>query len=61
MWIAGSQQVPAVGLYGTGYIPVCGAVQPENPRAVYLDAEGGLDGIPPEAVVRQIEQALPRA
>jgi ADP-heptose:LPS heptosyltransferase len=57
MWIAGSLHVPAVGLYGTSYIPACGAVQPLNPRAVYLQAEGTLDLIPPEAVLEWMRHA----
>src|SRR5262245_59752710 len=48
MWIAGSLRVSAVGLYGTTYIPAYSAIQPVNPRAIYLVAEGTLDGIPPE-------------
>jgi hypothetical protein len=55
MWLAGSLQVPVVGLYGTRYIPAYGAIQPENPRAVYLQAEGTLEGILPEAVLEQVE------
>lgn len=51
MWIAGSLQAPVVGLYGTSYIPAFGAIQPVNPRAVYLQAEGGLESIAPEAVL----------
>ncbi len=32
MWIAGSLQVPAVGLYGTSYIPAYGAIHPPQPQ-----------------------------
>ena len=42
MWIAGSLQVPTVGLYGTSYLPAYRAIYPENPQAVYLQAEGPL-------------------
>jgi hypothetical protein len=51
MWIAGSLQVQAIGLYGTSYIPAYGAIQPKNPRAVYLQAEGTLDRISVGAVL----------
>jgi hypothetical protein len=40
MWIAGSLQVPSIGIYGTTYAPAYGSIQPFNPRAVYLQAEG---------------------
>lgn len=50
MWIAASLKVPAVGLYGTSYIPAYEAIQPKNPNATYLQVEGRPDGIPPEAV-----------
>lgn len=52
MWIAASLQVPAVGLYGTTYIPAYGAIQPLNPNAEYLQVEGGPGQIPVEAVLR---------
>jgi ADP-heptose:LPS heptosyltransferase len=58
MWIAGSLQAPVVGLYGTSYIRAYGAIQPRNPRAVYLQAEGALDGIPTEAAVAALRRAL---
>lgn len=58
MWIAGSLQKATVGLYGTHYIPVCRAVQPVNPRAIYLQAEGRLDGISPETVVEAVHRAV---
>jgi ADP-heptose:LPS heptosyltransferase len=54
MWIAGSLQVRAVGLYGTSYIPAYGAIHPRNPNAVYLQVEGGLDRVPPEAVLAHL-------
>jgi ADP-heptose:LPS heptosyltransferase len=53
MWIAGSLQVPAVGLYGTSYIPAYSNIQPVNPRALYLQAEGPVAAIPPDAVVER--------
>lgn len=52
MWIAASLQVPTVGLYGTTYVPAYGAIQPRNPNADYLQAEGALDKISVEAVLR---------
>lgn len=56
MWIAGSLQVPAVGLYGTSYIPAYKAIQPVNPNACYLQVEG-----PPAAIpARDVIQALGR-
>jgi ADP-heptose:LPS heptosyltransferase len=58
MWIAGSLQVPAVGLYGTSYIPAYEAVQPRNPRAVYLQAEGTLESITPERALAAVQDAL---
>ncbi len=45
MWIAGSLQVPVVGLYGTSYIPAYSAIQPVNPNAVYLQADGAVGAI----------------
>src|SRR5205807_9035599 len=47
IWIAGSLQVPTVGLYGTSYLPAYHRIQPVNPRATYLQAEGSLDRTPP--------------
>lgn len=58
MWIAGSLQVPTVGLYGTSYIPANGAIHPRNPRAVYFQAEGTLDQISPEAVFSELQRLL---
>jgi ADP-heptose:LPS heptosyltransferase len=58
MCIAGSLHVPTVGLYGTSYIPAYGAIQPQNPRAVYLQAEGPLDGILPTSVLEGVQQAV---
>ena len=58
MWIAGSLQVPTVGLYGTAYVPAYGAIQPENPRAVYLQAEGPLAGISVAAVLDAVARQL---
>jgi ADP-heptose:LPS heptosyltransferase len=60
MWIAGSLQVPAVGLYGTSYIPAYEAIQPVNPNAVYLQAEGPLDLISPEIVLKWVRHAIDR-
>jgi hypothetical protein len=57
MWIAGSLRVSVVGLYGTSYIPAYGAIQPVNPRAVYLQAEGPLDGIAPAAVLHALARS----
>jgi ADP-heptose:LPS heptosyltransferase len=57
MWMAGSLQVPTVGLYGTEYIARPEAVQPFNPKAVYLNAEGSLDRIAPDAVLEALWQA----
>ncbi len=62
MWIAGSLQVPTVGLYGTSYIPAYAAIYPENPNAVYLQSEGALDRISPESVLaaaRRSTHAVP--
>jgi ADP-heptose:LPS heptosyltransferase len=56
MWIAGSLQVPAVGLYGTSYIPAYDALQPVNPNARYLQAEGGLERISPGAVLEAVRE-----
>jgi ADP-heptose:LPS heptosyltransferase/SAM-dependent methyltransferase len=50
MWIAASLQVPAVGLYGTSYIPAYGAIHPKNLKATYLQVEGKLDRISAQAV-----------
>jgi len=55
MWIAASLQVPAVGLYGTSYLPVPSAIQPRNPRAIYLQAEGSPTTIPPHEVERAVQ------
>jgi len=60
MWIAGSLQVPVVGLYGTIYITAYDAIQLVNLRAEYLQVEGTLDGIPPERVWSHLEQAVMR-
>lgn len=54
MWIAGSLQVPAIGLYGTSYIPAYQAIQPVNPRARYLQAQYGLDEITVEQVLQEL-------
>ena len=54
MWIAGSLGVPTVGLYGTAYIPAYQAIYPENPQAVYLQAEGSPCLIGPEAVLNAL-------
>ncbi|MCH7726406.1 MAG: glycosyltransferase family 9 protein [Planctomycetes bacterium] len=56
MWIAGSLQVPTVGLYGTSYIPAYTAIQPQNPRAVYLQAVGALDQLQVEDVLTATRQ-----
>jgi heptosyltransferase-3 len=58
MWIAGSLQVPAVGLYGTAYVPAYGAIQPVNPKAAYLQAEGALSAITADAVSRAVDRML---
>jgi ADP-heptose:LPS heptosyltransferase len=54
MWIAGSLQVPVVGLYGTDYIAAYEAIYPVNPRAVYLQAEGSVGQISVERVLRAV-------
>lgn len=58
MWIAASLQAPVIGLYGTSYIPAYGAIQPKNPRAIYLQAEGTLDRISVGAVLECCEQVV---
>lgn len=58
MWVAGSLQIPAVGLYGTSYIPAFGAIQPRNPQATYLQVEGNLDSILPERVLTSVREKL---
>lgn len=60
IWIAGSLQVPTVGLYGTSYIPAYGAIQPWNPRARYLQTEGGLEAISPVEVLAAIRNSRAR-
>jgi ADP-heptose:LPS heptosyltransferase len=55
MWIAGSLGVPAVGLYGTSYIAAYKAIQPVNPKAVYLQAEGALDRISVDEVWNAVQ------
>lgn len=60
MAIAGSLQVPTVGLYGTAYVPAYEAVYPVNPNAIYLQAEGGLENIGVERVGKALEHALSR-
>jgi heptosyltransferase-2 len=56
MWVAGSLQVPTVGLYGTDYIPAYGAIHPRNPSAIYVQCEGAMDQISPETVLGEIER-----
>jgi len=58
MWLAASLQVPTVGLYGTSYIPAYGAIQPRNPHAAYLQAEGPLERIPAEAVAGWVRHVI---
>jgi ADP-heptose:LPS heptosyltransferase len=58
IWIAGSLQVPTVGLYGTRYIPAYRAIFPCNPRAIYLQAEGPLDYIDPDAVYDAVQLSV---
>lgn len=58
MWMAGSLQVPTVGLYGTSYIPAFGAIHPRNPRATYIQADGALDQILPEVVLGEMNRLL---
>jgi ADP-heptose:LPS heptosyltransferase len=60
MWIAGSLQVPAVGLYGTSSIPALDKIHPRNPRALYLQAQGPLSEIPVANVVAAIGQVKER-
>jgi ADP-heptose:LPS heptosyltransferase len=54
--IAGALQAPTVGLFGTEYVAAREAVQPHNPRAVYLQAEGGLDRIAVNDVLTAMHQ-----
>ena len=58
--IAGSLQVPAVGLYGTSYIPAYSAIQPVNPNARYLQAEGSLDRLSPGSVLEAVRELSTR-
>ena len=58
MWIAGSLQVPTIGLYATAYIPAYRAIQPVNPNARYLQAVGSMDLIAPNAVYTAVEQSI---
>src|ERR1051326_5302388 len=58
MWIAGSLQVRAVGLYGTDYIPAYEAIQPHNPQAIYLQAEGSLQHIAPSSVWEAVQKVI---
>jgi ADP-heptose:LPS heptosyltransferase len=58
MWIASSLRVPVVGLYGTSYIAAYEAIQPRNPRAIYLQTEGTLGTITPTAVRDAVRQAM---
>jgi heptosyltransferase-3 len=62
MWIAGSLQVPAVGLYGTTYLPCTAwhAIQPVNPNAKYLGVEGPVGGIKPSDVLNALEEVMAR-
>jgi hypothetical protein len=45
-----------VALFGTEYVAAREAVQPHNPRAVYLQAEGALEHIAPEAVLQAVSR-----
>jgi ADP-heptose:LPS heptosyltransferase len=56
MWIAGSLQAPVVGLYGTSYIAAYHKIQPLNPNAEYLQAEGALDRITVNDVLTAIRR-----
>jgi ADP-heptose:LPS heptosyltransferase len=58
MWIAGSLQVPAVGLYGTSYIAAYGAIQPKNPHAVYIQDEGNIEDIRADDVISAVRGRL---
>ena len=49
---------PRLGLYGTSYIPAYGAIQPRNPHASYLQAEGALDSLKPELVFSHVLERL---
>lgn len=55
MWIAGSIQASTVGLYGTAYISAYEAIQPINPNASYLQAEGSLEKISPDTVRERVK------
>jgi hypothetical protein len=50
IWIAGSLQVPTVGLYGTSYIPAYQSIWPSNPNAYYVQVEGSPASIPASQV-----------
>ena len=54
MWIAGSLQVPTVGVYGTDYLPACEAIFPHNPNAVYLKAEGSPKQVTAQAALNAL-------
>jgi ADP-heptose:LPS heptosyltransferase len=56
--IAGALQVPMVGLFGTSYVRAGRALYPQNPRAIYVQAEGPLDLIEPEPVLESVAQVL---
>jgi SAM-dependent methyltransferase len=58
MWIAASLKVPVVGLYGTTYIPAYGAIQPMNPQATYLQAEGSPNLIAPSQVLEALHSQM---
>lgn len=55
MCIAGSLQAPAIGLYGTEYVPAYSAVYPYNPNALYIQAEGSVRNITPETVLTELQ------
>lgn len=54
IWIAGSLQVPTVGLYGTSYIPAYKAIQPQNSNAIYLQAVGAPGQISPQLAAQKV-------
>jgi hypothetical protein len=58
IFVAGSLQVPTVGLFGTSYVPAYDAVYPKNSRARFLQAEGPLDNIPWEVVLHHVADVV---
>jgi ADP-heptose:LPS heptosyltransferase len=59
--IAGALQVPMVGLFGTSYVPAYSALYPESPHGVWIQAEGPLELIRPEAVLEAVAEIVSRS